>query len=68
MKSFTMYIEKPMSYHERMYRKEGHSAADIDALVKSMVRKGFIVAGDPDAREMACVVEMAKIGARRYLD
>ncbi len=68
MKSFTMYIEEPMSYHERLFRAEGYTTEDIDKLVTQMVDKGFIEAGDPHAREIACVAEMAKARAQRYMD
>ncbi|OKL36910.1 hypothetical protein [Domibacillus mangrovi] len=64
MKSFTMYIEKPMSYHERVFHTEGYTTDDIDALVTQMVNKGFIEADNPYAREIACVAEMAKARAR----
>ncbi len=68
MKSFTMYIEKPMSYHERLFRSEGYTRDDIDKLAAQLVEKGFIEAGDPYAREIACVTEMAKVRARQYAD
>lgn len=66
--SFTMYIERPMSYHERLFRKAGHTTEDIDKLVADLVTKGFVKQGDPYGREAACVIEMAKLGARHYLD
>jgi hypothetical protein len=62
--TFTMHIEKPMSYHERMCRSAGYKAADIDVLVADMVAKGFVEAGDPDAREAACVVKMAQVRSK----
>ncbi|MGG3452265.1 hypothetical protein [Domibacillus aminovorans] len=64
--TFIMRIEKPMSYHERLFRAEGYTTGDIGALVTQMIDKGFIEADDPHAREMACVAEMAKVRARQY--
>ncbi len=35
--TFIMRIEKPMSYHERLFRAEGYTTGDIGALVTQMI-------------------------------
>lgn len=62
MNSFTMYIEKPMSWHEQMYRVAVHLTDDVDVLVKNLIREGFIAAGDPDAKGMANDIVSITIG------